>query len=247
MCISWGSCVTEILESIKSSFTYDIGLIVHLATLGYVLGFLLKNQIILRFLVFCSTVCYIIYYYFYPETPLWGALMGSVLILIANTIGTSSLLYDRFPFRINDEHMPIFKSLKGIAPGEFRRLMKISKTQQSTQEIILTEEFKAPTHLYYLLDSEATANKSGQQFTIPAGNFVGEISFILKGNKATATVKIAKDAKYLSWEKSELEALLLKEPNLQQAFEARIARDMANKLSTSQSQINDKTNVAIEY
>jgi len=51
---------------------------------------------------------------------------------------------------------------------------------------------------------------------------------------------------YLSWAKNELEALLLKEPNLQQAFEARIARDMANKLSTSQSQLNDKTTMATE-
>ena len=47
------------------------------------------------------------------------------------------------------------------------------------------------------------------------------------------------NTKYLSWEKHELEALLLKEPNLQQAFEASIARDLASKLSTSQSQIKE--------
>ena len=100
----------EILESIKSSFSFDIGLIVHLATLGYVLGFLLKNQLILRLLVFISTSFYIIYYYYYPATPLWGAMLGSTLIMLANFIGTSFLLYDRFPFRIKNEYMPIFKN-----------------------------------------------------------------------------------------------------------------------------------------
>ena len=102
----------------------------------------------------------------------------------------------------------------------------------------MTEEFKPPSHLYYLLNGEAYADKDGQKFIIPSRRFVGEISFILKGNKATATVKLNKGASYLSWKKHELEELLLKEPNLQQAFEAMIARDMASKLSTSQSQVN---------
>jgi len=233
--------VSEILETIKSGFSFDIGLIVHLATLGYVLGFLLKNQLLLRLLVFISSFIYIIYYYFYPETPLWGAILGSCLIIVANIIGTTLLVYDRFPFSIDKEHIPIFNSLKGVAPGEFRRLIKSAENNQAAQEVTLTEELKSPTHLYYLLNSEATADKSGQQFTIPQERFVGEISFILKGNKATATVTVKEGAKYLSWEKNALEALLLKEPNLQQAFEAMIARDMASKLSTSQPQVNDKS------
>ena len=233
--------MTEILETIRSSFSWDVGLVIHLATLGYVLGFLFKNQLILRFIVFISTTFYIIYYYFYPETPLWGAIFGSCLIMFSNLIGTSSLLYDQLPFSIDDDYKPIFKSLKGIAPGEFRRLIKSANRGEAKEEIILTEELKSPTHLYYLLNGEANADKSGQHFTIPSGRFVGEISFILKGNKATATVKLQKGAKFLSWEKNELEKLFLKEPNLQQAFEAMIARDMASKLSTSQSQINVNT------
>ena len=228
-----------ILESIKLSFSFDIGLIVHLATLGYVLGFLFKNQLILRLLVFVSSFIYIAYYYIYPETPLWGAIIGSCLIILANLIGTISLLNDRLPFSINDEYIPIYKSLKGIAPGEFRRLMKVAEQHESSQNIVLTEEYKSPTHLYYLLDCEAHAEKNGQQFTIPSGRFVGEISFILKGNKASATITIDKGCKYLSWEKSKLDNLLLNEPKLQQAFEASIARDMASKLSSSQSQTNN--------
>ncbi len=231
--------MTDILEIIKSSFSYDIGLVVHLATLGYVLGFLFKDQLTLRIIVFVSTTFYIIYYYFYPEVPLWGAIMGSVLIMIANVIGTMSLLHDRFPFSINGEYMPIFKSLKSVAPGEFRRLMKAAEQNTLKQELTLTEESKPPTHLYYLLEGDGIADKSGQLFTIDSGRFVGEISFILGGN-ATATVKLKTGSKYLSWDKNVLQALLLKYPNLQQAFEARIARDMASKLATSQSLLNDQ-------
>ena len=224
--------MTEILEIIKSSFSYDIGLIVHLATLGYVLGFLFKDQLTLRIIVFVSTSFYIIYYYAYPDVPLWGAIMGSVLIMIANIIGTISLLHDRFPFSIDGEYKPIFKSLKNIAPGEFRRLMKASEQHTLSKELTITEESMPPTHLYYLIEGNGIANKNSRSFTINPGNFVGEISFILGGN-ATATVKLKTGSRYLSWDKISLQALLLKYPNLQQAFEARIARDMASKLATS--------------
>jgi len=230
--------VTEIIEFMKSGFTWDIGLIIHLATLGYVLGFLFKNQLILRLLVFVSTSFYIIYYYFYPEVPLWGAIFGSCLIMLANIIGTVSLLYDRFPFSIKNDYLPVFNSLKGVAPGEFRRLIKLSEHHTVTQETTLTEEGKTPSHLYYLLKGEANASKNTEKFIIPFERFIGEISFILKGNKATASITVDNGCEYLSWKKSELEELLLKEPNLQQAFEAMIARDMASKLSTSMSQLN---------
>lgn len=58
--------------------------------------------------------------------------MGSFLIMLANIIGTVSLLHDRYPFRIDSEHLPIFKSLKGVEPDEFRRLMKAIERQNSS-------------------------------------------------------------------------------------------------------------------
>ena len=95
-------------------------------------------------------------------------------------------------------------------------------------------KMKPPTHLYYLEKGVGIGEKKARTFTIPEGRFVGEISFILGGN-ATATVNIPKGASFLSWEKTVLNKLLDKHPNLQRAFEARIARDMASKLSNSES------------
>ena len=44
------------------------------AILGYVLGFILKSQIILRLLVLAATLLYIAHNYYHPEEPLWGAI-----------------------------------------------------------------------------------------------------------------------------------------------------------------------------
>ncbi len=78
----------EAIEAIKASFSLDASLLIHFATLGYVLGFLFKKQLVLRMLVLVSTVLYIIYYYYFPAQPLWAAIMGSSLIMLANIIGT---------------------------------------------------------------------------------------------------------------------------------------------------------------
>jgi hypothetical protein len=222
------------IEAIKASFSLDAGLLVHIATLGYVLGFLLKNQLLLRFLVLGSTVLYIVYYYIYPAQPLWAAIMGSVLLIIANIIGTLSIIYDRLPIKIDPKHLPIYHSLQGIRPGEFRRLIKVAEYQTTEGKFTLTHENEAPSHLYYLEKGTGEAEKKGSTFTIPEGRFVGEISFILGGN-ATATVNLAKGSTFLSWEKTVLNKLLDKHPNLQRAFEARIARDMASKLASANS------------
>jgi len=223
-----------VIEAIKTSFSLDSSLLVHLATLGYIFGFLLKNQLILRLLVLGSTFLYIAYYYIYPTQPLWAAIMGSMLIVLANIIGTLSILYDQLPIKIEPKYMPIYQSLQGIRPREFRRLMKAAEYQTTDGNFTLTHENEAPTHLYYLEQGIGIAKKNGRSFTIPEGRFVGEISFILGGN-ATATVDIPKGTTFLSWEKTILNKLLGKYPNLQRSFEARIARDMASKLASSES------------
>ena len=99
----------DAIEAIQASFSLNAGLLVHLATLGYIFGFLLKNQLILRVLVLGSTVLYIAYYYLYPAQPLWAAIMDSMLVIIANIIGTLSIIYDRLPIKIDPKHMPIYK------------------------------------------------------------------------------------------------------------------------------------------
>lgn len=100
------------------------------------------------------------------------------------------------------------------------------------------EEMKSLTYLYYLVEGEDIGNKNGQSFTIPSGQCVSEISFIL-GSKATVIVKIKTGSKNLSWYKSALKELLLKYSHLQQTFEVRIAGDMAIQLARYQPLAND--------
>ena len=122
--------MSEIWNAVESAIGWNIGLFVHIATLGYVLGFLFKNQITLRLLVLLATFSYIVYYYAFPAEPLWGAIFGSILILFANLTGLTRLLYDKLPLRIDTKFLEIYESLPELEPGEFRRLMKVGKLHE---------------------------------------------------------------------------------------------------------------------
>ena len=223
----------SILESIKASFALDFGLFVHLATLGYVLGFLFKNQLILRLVTLVATFSYIIYYLYYPEEPLWGAILGSSLIIIANLIGTIRLLFDRLPLSISPEYMQVFNRLEGLQPGEFRRLMKIGELANADQDLILTEDQKRPEYLYFVIEGNPQLIKGSDEFEICSNRFVGEVSFILD-SVASATVKLPKGGSYVRWERAALAQVLEKSASMKQTFEALIGRDLATKVAISQ-------------
>lgn len=213
------------------SLVWDTETLVIIAMLGYVLGFIFKDQIILRLLVLAGTLFYIAYYYVHPAEPLWGAIFASVMIMAANLIGLGRLLYSRLPIGIPADQWPIFKALDGLEPGEFRKLMSLGAMKFAEESIVLTKESDVVDSLYFAISGDLTGDKSGHPFKMYAGEFIGEVSFML-GGPATATVRIAKGGVYYEWKKDRLRKVLENHPRLSQAFEALIGRDMAKKVAT---------------
>lgn len=205
--------------------------LVTIAILGYVLGFLFKSQITLRLLVLAASLFYIAYYYYHPAEPLWGAIWGSLLIIIANLIGLGRLMYSRLPIGIPANQWPIFKALEGLEPGEFRQLMGLGSMQFATDTVKLTEESAEVESLYFAISGDLNGDKGGHKFKMYAGEFIGEVSFML-GGVATATVSIEKGGVYYEWRKDKLRKVLENQPRLSQAFEALIGRDMAKKVAS---------------
>lgn len=213
------------------ALVWDTEVLVTLAVLSYVLGFVFKSQIILRLLVLGGTLFYIAYYYYHPEDPLWAAIYGSFLILGANLIGLARLMYSRLAIGIPADQWPIFKALEGLEPGEFRQLMRLGSMKFAEQTVQLTEERSEVESLYFAISGDVTGDKGGHRFKMYAGEFIGEVSFML-GGVATATVSIEKGGVYYEWRKDRLRKVLEGQPRLSQAFEALIGRDMAKKVAS---------------
>lgn len=218
--------------NLVSEIVTDTGYLVHVAMLGYVAGFLFRDQIILRLLVLVGTVFYITYYYLHPAEPLWGAIYASLAIMTANAIGLIRLLYSRLPIGIPAEQWPIFEALSGLEPGEFRQLMRLGDMRRAEAQTILTEEGAPVEKLYFVISGGVTGEKDGVGFPVPVGEFIGDVSFMLKA-EATASITMGAGGFYYEWLKSDLSAALDRQPKLAHAFEALIGRGMARKFGDS--------------
>ena len=64
------------------------------------------------------------------------------------------------------------------------------------------------------------------------GTLVGEMSFI-QGGPATATVRVSRPTRYLSWERKALRKMLLRNPTIDMAMRTVFSADLARKLSVS--------------
>ena len=231
--------VLELGQDLFEAFLVDLngyGILVYLAMCSYMAGLLLKDQIALRVLLLIGSSSYIGYYYLYPAEPLWGGVLSSSMIILANMIGFSRLVHSRFSFNIPVAQRAIYSAMKGLEPGEFRRLMQSGKIITANMDMVLTERGMESEYLFFVVSSGAHGHKKSETFSIPANTFVGEISFLL-GGSATASAFLPQGETCIRWVKADLQIALNRNASLERSFEALLGRDMALKVANSSPQV----------
>ena len=215
--------------------TFDLtgwAILVHMAALTQVIGYLIRDQLSLRVLLLTGTILYIAYYRLYPETPLWDAIFWGCMLGLANLISIILILRDRTGWRMNENEARLYTAFNRIGPGEFRRLMKLARFEQSTGEKVLTYEGEVPERLYFVIAGHIGIHKAGRAFSEPPGTFIGELSF-LTHTPASATVMVAPGAHFVSWDRETLARVLRRKPSMKQALDMLMTQDIAAKLQRS--------------
>ena len=129
-------------------------ILVHLAALTQVVGYLIRDQLALRVLLLTGTILYIAYYRLYPETPLWDAIFWGAMLGLANLISIVLIMRDRMGWRMSEHEARLYTSFNKIGPGEFRRLMKLARFEQASNEKVLTYEGEVPERLYFVVSGQ---------------------------------------------------------------------------------------------
>jgi CRP-like cAMP-binding protein len=207
--------------------------IVHLGAALYLVGFLFRDQILLRLFVIAGDLVYISYFYFAPDAPLWGGVFWSAVFMLVNTVMIVRILADRTPFSMSDEEIELFRFLETLSPGEFRQLIKVGSWRTATETTVLAHENRPLEQLYYVLTGPITIEKAGSApRVIEPRAFIGEVAFLLP-KPASATVTLAPGARYVTWDKAALRRQQLRSPTLAIALSAALNRDMALKVARS--------------
>ncbi len=216
---------------LQSGF-FDAAWLVHLASLLYVIAFLVREQLSLRMLVLFATGLYIAYYYFVPERPLWDAIAWSLVLGAANLMVMVSLLLQRTTYGLSQREQALFKHFHTMNPGEFRKLLKIAQWKTAGQAEILTLENQPCERLYYIVEGAAEVKKGGKVLQVRVGTFIGEVAYFLKRD-ASATVTLRAGGEYVCWTHGDLTNLERKNPAIRVALHQLLSSDMAAKVAAS--------------
>jgi hypothetical protein len=205
--------------------------IVHLGAALYLVGFLFRDQVMLRAFVIAGDLVYISSFYLAPDMPLWGGVFWSAVFTLVNVVMIARIVADRTEFHMNSEERQLFNLLGTLSPGEFRRLIKAGDWRTASEATVLAEENEPLDHLYFILAGDITIDKAGRDpLSIGPGTFIGEVAFLLP-RPASATVTVGAGTRYVAWDRAALNRLQRRAPALAIALSAALNNDMAAKVA----------------
>lgn len=223
------------------SYLFSAGIFVQIALLFYVLGLLTRHELLLRVQILIGTVCYIIYYYFVGETPLWDAIWASGVIGAANIYMIAVVLWERSTFGMSTRMLWLYQFFPTLNPGQFREIMKSAVWIKAEEDKKLCSCGDHLGHLFFTVKGETILRQNEKDYLISPGSFIGEISFLI-GGPATADVIAPKGVEYVSWDREKLSEQMRKSMRLSNAISALFNNDIARKLARSGPIVHFDTN-----
>ena len=210
--------------------TSGTGLLVHLGALLQLLGLLNRNQLCLRLLVLLGSMAYVAYYYAYPDRPLWGAIFWSSVLGAANILGIGRILWERTSWRRSGDEGYLQDMLHTLTHGQLRRLMRLARWHVAERTVRIVEEGQPIASLYFVLDGRIEIVKAGRSFPVDPKVFIGEVAFLLN-TKASASVFLHPETRYIEWSVARLRKVLARNPCLCQAMQRLFNRQLAGKVA----------------
>ena len=214
------------------NFGLSVGLLVWLAFGAYALGFLFRDELILRSLVIVGSMFYMAYYWTAADVPLWDAIFSTTILLLINVVMCAWIIVERTTFTMSTETAAIYSQFTTLSPGQFRTLMRRATMHEPKTIEMLTREGAPVNHLYFVVNGPVEIGKGREWTTVEFPLFIGELSF-LRGGSANATIRVSETSKYLSWRHDDLRVMMARKPAFHNAMLALFNFDMAEKVARS--------------
>lgn len=195
------------------------------------LGYMVRDELVLRVLVVAGMTCDILFYALQPVPILQSVAANSVLVLV--NLGLIVLIvFERTTLRMSDEDKRLFQHFPTLRPGQFRRVMKHATRHRAEARTGLISEGAALDKLYFLFAPRFDIEKLGQTYVAQGPAFAGELVF-LNGGRSSASVFAPEGTDYVSFDTAGLQRTMRRSAPLNNAMVALFGRDLATKVTNS--------------
>lgn len=210
----------------------SIGILVYMAFVFDLFGFLARDELILRLLMLAGSALYLVYFYNVSDEPLWDVIIADVALALANLSMIFIVVMERSTISMSRDDEALFSHFPMLTPGQFRKLLKSARVLSATGPVDLTREGAPVDRLWFVHEGAVRIEKAGSGTTITRPMFVGELAF-LTGAPASASVSAEAGARYLEWDAAVLRSKVGKSSDLNVALQAQFNADLVDKVTHS--------------
>lgn len=227
--------------TLESAFSTG-GLVGHFAYMLLVLSMVMRRMFLLRIFVILSALVAIAYALFWLKDPI--GVFWETLLVVVNAVQLSITWHQNRSARFSDEEKVFMQGhLPSLSLSDRRKLLNRGIWISGEIGAELTTEGQPVRHLVYLASGQALVISGGRAVAVcEPGAFIGEMT-ALRGEPASATVKINQPARYWAIEAEQLRELVKKNTEIGVALEGSFARNMRDKLVRSNKFIQDSGGV----
>ena len=214
----------------------------HFAYLLLVLSMVMRQMYLLRILVIVSASIAIAYALFWLKDPI-GVFWESLLVVV-NAVQLAITWHQNRSARFSEEEIVFMQGhLPNLSFSDRRKLLNRGIWISGEIGTELTTQGQPVDHLVYLASGQAMVISGGHPVAVcEPGTFIGEMK-ALRGEPASATVKVNQPARYWAIEAEQLRNLVKKNTDIGVALEGSFARNMRDKLVRSNKFIQDSGGV----
>jgi len=217
------------MADLLAQYGIPLGALIYVALCLKAVGFMVRDELVLRLLVVSGMLIGVTYYALRPE-PVWDSFLADCVLIAINLTLIGVIVLERTTFSMKPIERKLFRALGTLNPGQFRKLARKAHWDEATEDRILISEGGTVERLYFIDAPEVTIVKGGVARGIEGPVFAGEI-VLLRGGLASATVRIDRGAMVASWSMDELQKIMDRSRPMHNALIARFSLDLAIKVA----------------
>jgi len=203
---------------------------IHAANILLLIAYSVRDVLWLRLFAVAASLIAIPYYVLQP-TMLWPPLAWSVVFAAINLFQSWLLFIERRPVKLTAEEEEIRRlAFQELPPRKVLQILSIGSWVTTQVDEPLLERGKLPNYISLIIRGRVRVTKDGRVIgdMIP-GDVVGS-ALILTGIPSSVDAVTVEPVRAMRWETGTLQKYLSANPEIRDAMQQHLARDLAGKI-----------------
>ena len=203
---------------------------IHAANILLLIAYSVRDVLWLRLFAVAASLIAIPYYVLQP-TMLWPPLAWSVVFAAINLFQSWLLFIERRPVKLTAEEEEIRRlAFQELPPRKVLQILSIGSWVTTQVDEPLLERGKLPNYISLIIRGKVRVTKDGRVIgdMIP-GDVVGS-ALILTGIPSSVEAVTVEPVRAMRWETGTLQKYLSANPEIRDAMQQHLARDLAGKI-----------------